>query len=345
MDARVITWFLGPVVLLALVVNAARWVGARRLDPFAGRARRRAALGSLLGAVLAYAVALGGIDRTGETGAASGEGATAHPGLPALAAVAGIVVAALFEHWVPRVAPTGARREAALGIRRGTESVRLTRYVVGGLVLAVVGLVVGWVTSGPDGRTGARSWEGVVVTTTQAYPGRAFTLGTVLALVLLVAVTAWALRDVDARPALVDDPELDRALRLGARIRVLRWSAAGALVTAAGLCLTIGPNLNDVTQRLRGAVAVAGKPDAPLAPGDWTQNVAFAMTALGFAALAVALAAILWDAPVVPRSRQGGAAAPEGPGVATPPAPSSALAPAASASTGDPVSRKGGGAP
>lgn len=339
MDARVITWFLGPVVLLALVVNLARWFGARRLDPFAGRARRRAALGSLLGAVLVYAVALGGIDRTGAT--ASGDGATAHPGLPALAAVAGIVVAALFERWVPRVVPTGARREAALGIRRGTESVRLTRYYVGGLVLCVVGLVVGWVTSGPDGRTGARTWAGVVVTTTQAYPGRAFTLVTVLALVLLVAVTAWALRDVDARPALVDDPELDRALRLGARIRVLRWSASGALVTAAGLCLTIGPSLNDVTQRLRGAVAVAGKPAAPVAPGDWTQNVAFALTALGFVALAVALAALLWDAPVVPRSRRGGAAGTV-PGAGA--SPASSAAPASSASSVSPVARKGGGA-
>ncbi|MBW8730706.1 MAG: hypothetical protein JF622_06875, partial [Terrabacter sp.] len=47
MDARVMTWYLGPVVLLALVVNLARWLGARRLDAFAARARRRTALGSV----------------------------------------------------------------------------------------------------------------------------------------------------------------------------------------------------------------------------------------------------------------------------------------------------------
>lgn len=301
MDARVITWFLGPVVLLAVVVNVARWFGARRLDAFASRARRRAALGSVVGGLLAYAVVLGGVDRAAAS--SSGEGATAHPAVPALAAVAGILVAALFERWVPRVPWQGARREAVLGIRRGTESVRLTRYVVGGLVLSAVGLVVGWVTSGPDGRSGVRSWEGVVVSTSGVYPGRAYTLGTVGGLVLLALVTWWALRTVDARAALVDDPELDRALRLGSRVRVLRWSAAGALVTAAGLCLTIGPQLNDVTQRLRAAVGVADLPLAPSAPWDWTQNVAFSLIALGLAALVVALFSLLWEAPAVPRSR------------------------------------------
>jgi hypothetical protein len=302
MDARVITWFLGPVVLLAVVVNLARWVGAGRLDAFASRARRRATLGSVVGALLAYAVAQGGVDRVDAS--SSGEGATAHPAVPALAAVAGIVVAALFERWAPRVPWPGSRREASLGIRRGTESVRLTRHYVAGLVLCAVGLVVGWVTSGPDGRSGLRAWEGVVVTTTSSYPGRAYTLGTLGALALLAAATWLALRAVDSRPAFVDDPELDRALRLGARVRVLRWSAAGALVTAAGLCLTIGPSLNDVTQRLRGAVNVAGMPAAPVAPGDWTQNVAFALTALGVVALAVALFSLLWDAPAVPGSRR-----------------------------------------
>ncbi|HSU74092.1 MAG TPA: hypothetical protein VLI66_04085 [Terrabacter sp.] len=306
MDARVITWFLGPVVLLAVVVNGARWFGARRLDSFASRARRRAALASLVGALLAYAVVLGGVDRAGAS--ASDEGAVAHPAVPTLAAAAGIVVAALVERWTPRVTPRGGRREAALDIRRGTESVRLTRYYVGGLVLCAVGLVVGWATSGPGGRTGMRTWGGVVVTTTSAYPGRAYTLATVGALVLLAAATWMALRAVDARPAIVDDPDLDRALRLGARIRMLRWSASGALVTGAGLCLTIGPNLNDVTQRLRGAVDTAAG-HAPVAPGDWTQNLAFAMTALGFVALAVALAALLWDAPGVPRSRRAAGAA------------------------------------
>ncbi|GAA2017021.1 hypothetical protein GCM10009740_00420 [Terrabacter terrae] len=301
MDARVITWFLGPMVLLAMIVNGARWFGARRLDAFASRARRRAALASLVGALLAYAVVLGGVDRAGAS--ASDEGAVAHPAVPALAAVAGIVVAALFERWTPRVTPQGGRREAALDIRRGTESVRLTRYYVGGLVLCAVGLVVGWATSGPGGRTGMRTWEGVVVMTTGAYPGRAYILATVGALLLLVAATWMALRAVDARPAIVDDSDLDRALRLGARIRVLRWSASGTLVTAAGLCLTIGPSLNDVTQRLRGAVAMAGRADAPVAPGDWMQNLAFALTALGVVALVLALVAVLWDAPVVPRSR------------------------------------------
>src|SRR6476619_3984719 len=164
MDARVITWFLGPVVLLAVVVNLARWVGARRLDAFASRTRRRATLGSVVGALLAYAVAQGGVDRVDAS--SSGDAATAHPAVPALAAVAGIVVAALVERWAPRVPWPGSRREASLGLRRGTESVRLTRHYVAGLVLCAVGLVVGWVTSGPDGRSGLRSWEGVVVTTT-----------------------------------------------------------------------------------------------------------------------------------------------------------------------------------
>ncbi|WP_156023144.1 hypothetical protein [Terracoccus sp. 273MFTsu3.1] len=301
MDARVITWYLGPVVLLALVVNLARWLGARRLDAFAARARRRAALGSVVGALLAYAVAQAGVD--GAAASPSGEGATAHPAVPALAAVAGILVAAVAERWAPRRSTPGPRREAALDIRRGTESVRLTGYVVAGLVLCAVGLLVGWLTSAPGGRLGMREWEGVVVTTTSAYPGRDYTLGTIGALVLLVVATWLALRVADARPAYVDDPDLDRALRLGARVRVLRWSAAGSLVTAAGLCLTIGPQLNDVTQRLRGAVSGADLPPAPVAPTDWTQDVAFALTFLGFVALVVALFCLLWDAPAVPSSR------------------------------------------
>ncbi|CAN7555749.1 hypothetical protein LJR027_003802 [Terrabacter sp. LjRoot27] len=226
MDARVVTWYLGPVVLLALVVNLARWLGARRLDAFAARARRRAALGSVVGALLAYAVAQAGVDRS--VASSSGEGATAHPAVPALAAVAGIIVAAVAERWAPRRSTSGPRREASLDIRRGTESVRRTRYVVGGLVLCAVGLV--------------------------------------------------------------DDPGLGRAPRLGSRVRVLRWSAAGALVTAAGLCLTIGPQLD--------------LPAAPRAPWDWTQSVAFSLIALGLVALVVALCSLLWDAPAVPRSRR-----------------------------------------
>ena len=301
MDARVVTWYLGPVVLLALVVNLARWLGARRLDAFAARARRRAALGSVVGALLAYAVARAGVD--GGAASSSGEGATAHPAVPALAGIAGILVAALAERWAPRRSTPGPRREAALDIRRGTESVRLTGYYVAGLVLCAVGLLVGWLTSAPGGRMGMREWEGVVVTTTSAYPGRDYTLGTVGALALLAVATWLALRVADARPAYADDPALDRALRLGARVRVLRWSAAGSLVTAAGLCLTIGPQLNDVTQRLRGAVSGSQLPPAPVAPTDWTQNVAFSLTLLGFVSLVVALFCLLWDAPAVPSSR------------------------------------------
>ena len=301
MDARVITWYLGPVVLLALVVNLARWLGARRLDAFAARARRRAALGSVVGALLAYAVAQAGVDRS--VASSSGEGATAHPGVPALAALAGIIVAAVAERWAPRRPTSGPRREAALDIRRGTESVRLAGYYVAGLVLCAVGLLVGWLTSAPGGRLGMREWKGVVVTTTSAYPGRDYTLGTVGALALLAVATWLALRVADARPAYVDDPDLDRALRLGARVRVLRWSAAGSLVTAAGLCLTIGPQLNDMTQRLRGAVSSTGLPPAPVAPVDWTQNLAFSLTLLGFVALVAALFCLLWDAPAVPSSR------------------------------------------
>jgi hypothetical protein len=111
MDARVVSWYLGPVVLLALVVDLARWLGSRRLDAFASRARRRATLGSVVGALLAYAVVLGGVDRA--VASSSDEGATAHPAVPALAAVAGILVGALFERWVPRLPRPGRRTSSS----------------------------------------------------------------------------------------------------------------------------------------------------------------------------------------------------------------------------------------
>lgn len=289
MDARVLTGFVGPVLLIALLVNVVRWVAARPLDGLAGSARARSTLTSLVGALVVVGLVTGAwLDEAGVWFAAA----------PAIAAAAGVVVAAAGERLLPRPSSTqDTVRVASLRIRRGTEHVGLHRYCAAGLLLSGVALVIGWLTSGPDGRTGMRSW-GAVAVTAGPYPGRAYAGPVLLALGLLVLLTWLALRVVDQRPALgPDEADLDRALRLGSRIRVLRWAAGGALLTGAGLAITIGTTMNELTQRLRGVASGGPRP-----PWDWAQNGGFALTGLGVVALLAALVAVLWDTPAVPRS-------------------------------------------
>lgn len=132
------------------------------------------------------------------------------------------------------------------------------------------------------------------------YPGLAYALPVAAALGLLVAATAWALHRVDARPALgTERPELDRAVRAASRIRVLRFATSAALLTAAGLSLTMGTALTRLAINLR-----MGLPGAPAgrAPWDWTQNCGFALIGLGIVAVVLAVRAITWSAPAVPGS-------------------------------------------
>ncbi len=289
MDSRVVLWFLGPVGLILAITALARGWAAPTLDRRAARLRRTAVLATVVSYLVADRLLTGSID-----------GDQLHPAVPALAAAVGAGVCGLAEGWAPT--PAGEQRAASLTIRRGTEAGGIMLPYVVGLALSVGALGLGYATSGADGVSGSRHWAQSTVTTAP-YPGRAFTWPTLAALALLAAATWWALRRVEARPAHIDDPRLDRALRLGSRIRVLRWSGAGSLVTAGGLCLTIGPKLNELTQHLRQSAYVAGGSPTPDAPWDWTQNVGFAMTVLGLGALVAALCVVISIPPAVPRSQ------------------------------------------
>lgn len=290
MDTRFVGWFVVTVTLIALLLNLVRLFTARPLDRVARAARWRAVLTTVVGAVVATQVARAAWTRDDSVWVAT---------VPALAAAAGVIIAIMGERTLPRARrDTGTVRTAFLGMRTGLDTRGLERCFWAGLFISALALAVGWASSGPDGRSGARTWAEQVVTGTP-YPGRAFTAPVLLGFVVLGLVTWAALRAIDARPALnPDEPDLDRALRLGSRIRVLRWSAGAALVTGGSLCLTIGMTMNDVTQRLRIATEAA-----PRAPWDWPQNGALAMSALGVVALMAALVAVLWDAPVIPRAR------------------------------------------
>ncbi|MEP7331033.1 MAG: hypothetical protein ABI692_02980 [Terracoccus sp.] len=289
MDSRVMVWFLGPVGLILAVTALARWWAAPTLDRRAARLRRTAVLATVVSYLVADRVLTGSI-----------VGDQLHPAVPAVAATVGVGICGIAERWAPT--PAGEQRAASLTIRRGTEPGRLMPPYVVGLALSVGALGLGYATSGADGVSGSRHWAQTAVTTAP-YPGRSYTWPTLAALALLAATTWWALRRVEARPAQIDDPRLDRALRLGSRIRVLRWAGAGSLLTAGGLCLTIGPKLNELTQQLRQSAYLAGGSPAPNAPWDWTQNVGFAMTVLGLGALVTALCVVISIPPAVPRSQ------------------------------------------
>jgi len=298
MDGRVLNGFVGVAMLLALIM-ALFGGGPAPADPTVRRLRRLQWAATVVGALAASLVVRGD-----EPGRMSVVSAT----LPAAGAALGVVVAAVAERFVPR--PKGVQRVAALGIRQGTDRTGLEWRIGLGYAVSVLAGAVGWYSSGPDGYTGAR-WWGDLLVTTGPYPGRAYTLPLFLGLGLLAMVTWWGLRRVDARPAVrPQDPALDRALRLGSRIRVERWTAAGSLVTARGLCLTMGPKLDELTQLLRIAGGGAVPPVlTPRAPWDWAQNGGFAPTGVGVLLLLPAMSSLFWETPALRSSRASEAAA------------------------------------
>ena len=195
---------------------------------------------------------------------------------------------------------TSAARELSAAARAVRRRGVLTSAAA--LLVSAFVLLVGALTTAPDGRSVTRSWaEGG--STSSPYPGWAYGLPVGTALLALALATWWALRTVDARPAL-DPVAHDQAVCLGSRIRVLRFAAAGALAAAAGLCFQMGATLNSVTQAFRGATVDAPPVEwAPVAPLDWVQNGGFALIILGLAAFTGVVLALTWDAPPLPTSR------------------------------------------
>lgn len=264
MNARLLLIAL-PLGLLALLVFAFRAGAAARLDGAAINARRRTVLISIMSALVVIAfVVVSTWPEGGEIRLAT---------LPALASTVGIVLAALAELTWPR--PHGERREASIAARRGTTVRWLGPLFRAGLGASSLLLVTGVFTAGPTGRAVERDWS-TGAASAGPYPGLPYAVPMALALAVLAFATWWALGRVDARPALGPGLEaVDRAVRIAARVRVLRFAAAGTLTTAAGLALTMGTSLAQLAQNLR-----MNWEAAPQSPWDWTQNAGFALIGL-----------------------------------------------------------------
>lgn len=214
--------------------------------------------------------------------------------LPAIACSVAVLTAAVAELTWPR--PAGAVRTASLGARRRARPSHLQRLLVLGAAGTATALVAGVLTAGPDGRSLSRS-SAEFSSTASPYPGSAYAVPVGLASLLLLAVTWWAHTRVEARPALSPGhDELDRALRRTSLVRVLRPAAAGSLLTAAGLWLTLGGAVNRVTQTLR-----VNDVDAPRPPGDWVQNLGFAAVTAGTLFAILSFVALCWRGPGLPR--------------------------------------------
>lgn len=263
---------------------------ARPRDPSSAtavRARRQGALTTAAGVLAILAFAL--------TSPWPSDPAVRAATLPALATTLGVGVAALGERFWPR--PSGERRVASLAIREGLEreTAPLMRRFVAGLGVSVFVLVIGTVTAAEDGTSVERAWaEGAAGA--GPYPGVAYAVPVGLAVAALAGATWWALRVVDARPALdADQGALDLAVRAASVVRVLRFAASGALLTAAGLCLSMGAALNSLEQTLRMSM-----PNPPQAPRDWVQNAGFALMGLAVVALVLGVRAVLSPGPPIP---------------------------------------------
>lgn len=275
------------VGLVLLVVRLAHAVELSRLE---ASARRRAVATSVV-----CFVAVGLFASLSPIPAADGVRLAT---LPAVAGLVGVLVAGTGERLWP--VPTGPRREASLGSRRDLGGHGLAWRAGSGLVASGALLLLGVLTAAPDGRSVARTWEQGSASA-GPYPGVDYALPIVLALLALVAGTWWALRRVDARPALpAGEVELDRTVRLASRIRVLRFTASAALLTAAGLAMTMGASLNSLAQTVR-----LNLPSAPQAPWDWVQNGGFALILLALVAVVLGFQSLLWPSPVI-RGAAGG---------------------------------------
>lgn len=214
--------------------------------------------------------------------------------LPALAAASGVAFAGLAELTWPR--PHGERRQASITARRGTEARTLKLLFTAGLGVSSALLVLGLLTAGPTGRAVERGWASGSASA-GPYPGPPYAVPMGLALAVLALATWWALRRVDARPALAADLEdVDRAIRRSAEMRVLRLAAAGALLTAVGLSVVMGLAL----VRVATVIQLNAGMEAPAPPFDWTQNAGFLLLVVALASGIATVFVLLVPGPRVP---------------------------------------------
>jgi hypothetical protein len=287
LDAGVLFVQVAVAVAVMIVLGglAHRALTAPRLQGSARSARRRATAATMLAALAAAAfVVLSSWPEGGEIRMAT---------MPALAATAGVIIAGLGELTYPR--PHGERREASVIVRRGTAVRGLGPLFVAGLGASVLLLLIGVVTAGPTGRSLERHLPTQRVYA-GPYPGLPYAVPIGLALVVLALATWWGLRRVDARPALGPGlEEVDRAIRIAGRVRVLRLATAGSLATAAGVSFVMGASLARLVQIVR--MHLEG---APQPPWDWTQNAAFALLGLGVVLGFASIRALMAASPRVP---------------------------------------------
>jgi hypothetical protein len=296
---RLMGVLLVPVVLGVLIDGLLRLVGAVRSKGAERSARFRSLTASVatglagLGATIAWLA-------WGETPASDIRLAT----LPALTGLVVTAVAGVAERTWPH--PEGQVRVATLTARRTVRHLTLRRLLALGVVGTALALLCGGLTSDPDGRSFSRS-VGTMTAGGSPYPGWRYGSAVGISIVLLVAATWFSQRQVDARPALGPGHEdLDAALRAVSLVRVLRPAAVSALVTAAGLWITLGATVNQVTQNLR----MNDSPQVPHSPGDLVQNLGFAATGFGILLLLASLVALAQNAPGLPRENRTAAHAP-----------------------------------
>lgn len=289
MSGRLLGVLVVPLVLLAVVIAGSRVLAANRLEGPPRAARLRAVASSTIAVLVALLFVIFSPWPAGDD--------VRLATLPALAALVAVATAGIAELTWPR--PHGEHREASITVRRQTEAATLTRLLVVGFASSALLLVVGAATAAADGASVERGWA-LGAAGAGPYPGLTYAVPVGLALAGLAIATWWALGRVDARPALGPDlDEVDRAIRLAARVRVLRFAATGALLTSAGLAATMGTALASLAQTLRMNWA-----DAPRAPWDWIQNAGFALIAVAVAGVVAAIVALLFDSPRVPAARE-----------------------------------------
>ena len=184
--------------------------------------------------------------------------------------------------------PDGAIRVAALAGVRPEPSRWLTRTTWASVALGAALLLVGTLTAAPDGRSLSVTWPSGTAAS-GPYPGVAYSLPVAVALLLLAGTTSAGVGVTQQRPVLdVTRADADAWARVTSTGWILRASAAGALLTVAGLSLAMGRALRSLAQSVRmnaGSAAPTG--------WDWWDAGGLALIGLGCAALLASVVCIL----------------------------------------------------
>lgn len=251
------------LVVLLVAVAAASGTGFVRRSPpsretTVAAARRHASVSSVAAVALGVTAALGtGVVATlpGTLQGASRNGVAALS-VPLAFGIAYTAVLLLGELTWPR--PEGDLRRARL-VHRGLFDAAprsLVALTTGALVGGGVVVLLGALLAAPDGRSfGVSAAGGTIRGAASPFAGLAYGGPAALGLLALALLTGAALRVVAQRPAVVTaDDRIEAALRRASAHRVLRGTAATALVVTGGLLAVSG---NAVRSASSGVIATA----------------------------------------------------------------------------------------